>query len=403
MRKFFLTIVFSASLVFGFAQSDFRPGYYISKSERLVKGLIDFSEKTPRTKGCIFKEDFNSPEIILGTDEIKAYRFAGGKFYTVRTIAINDEEAKPVFLEYIVNGMMGLFCYHDLVDHFLVEINGKMIELYNEDEDTNGGGNDKTIKSKKYITELKSAMSGSLQIQSQIDDTKYNRNSLVGLVKKYHEYVGFGKKCTIYANDLPPHKISYGPVIGFGVSKMEIGKDPIYSLLDTDNSSNLSIGFLANYSPFLIKGLSIDFGVNLNRNYYFSYTRINYVYKSDIVYYDMHTRTTMLQPTLGFKYSIGKGKIRPNIAFGGTLNYYVGENSKLIKEYYISGIVNTYEYKVNVLSDILFGEYVRLGCDFKVTDKLAGFANLQVQQASKNKDKKSEKIQSVGLNVGVYF
>lgn len=395
------------------SQSDFRPGYYITHNNDTIHGLIDYRGDIRNAKICIYKEDKNSDEKKLEPTDIFGYRFVDSKFYISKTVETKDGE-EVYFLEYILNGIADLYFYRnpkDLYNHYYIEKEGKLIELTNKEVAVEVEGRGKALKrTNKHIGILKAAFADCKEVQPQIEKTDLNRKSLINVAKKYHDYVCDGEKCIIYEKKMPVVKVQVAPVISMSYNSISFTDNYKYSFLNFNKSLYPSIGlqFKINMPRFNEK-ISFLVNTDLNKDYFYGYSKIEESYST--TYTDLHLRTFSINISGGFNYTYPKGKIRPTFAAGCVFSKLIENDVKIQKERINSANIITTEIDKNIeMPTILYGFYLKAGCDFQLKEKLIVFSNISYRYSNGSirhtvsvEQEEKGKINSISLSIGIYF
>ena len=226
VTKRLLPVLFFFLSFAAFAQTDFRPGYYITWNNDTVYGLIDFRGAKRNSDHCLFKETEKSDPIRFAPTEISSYRFIDDKYYVSKKVEINNKE-KQVFLEFLVNGITDIFFYsgEDHPRYFIESTNGKLIELSNEMKDEYINGKHIRRRSLKYMGVLKATLDDCEEIQNDIEHAELNHKSLINLGKKYHDYVCDNEVCIVYKKPVPKLKFKVAPFVGINLIKLSFPED----------------------------------------------------------------------------------------------------------------------------------------------------------------------------------
>jgi hypothetical protein len=386
-------------------QTNYKPGYIITKENDTINGLIDYRGDFRNSKKCSFKANENSKSIEYNPFEIKGFHFNNGKFYVSKSISI-ENSPDSIFVEYLVNGIADLFYYRDIDhDHYLIENNGELFELSNEE--IYGYDKDKKIRyvrnSNKYIGLLKVTFSDCVELFPQIDKAELSHKSLINLTKNYHDYVCNDQQCIIYEKPLPVVRIRLAPVINFNISNLGFKKDPFYSSFDFEKSLSMSIGGIMNMSmPRQNENFSTQLELSGGKNYFYSlYIQDKGLFGKD--YYDFHIFTSYLKGSLALTYTYPKGKIRPVIGLGGSICYWADYKVKIILEQANLSYINTYEFSDIQTPDILYGGFGRIGLNYYLSKRTIAFLNLTYDYNYGYDLELSSVIKTLGFNLGFFM
>ncbi len=385
-----------------FAQSDFRPGYYLTLRNDTVKGFIEYRGENKNSNSVLFKKDEFSKPVKFEPSEIKAYRFNDGKFYVTKNIETGSEE-KMVFLEFLVDGITNLYFYRDLNNYkyFLEDKKGNMLELSNDTktEKVDGKGEIQT-NTNKYIGLLKATFADCKEIQSQIDNVSLGHKSLINITKQYHNYVCDDEVCIVYEKKLSPIKVQFAPVLKTGISFLQFDKE-FFSNYDFEPAIYPGIGILMNTNIPGI-GEKISFEAELDFNKYNFQGKYQVQNGSITENYNAYFDIVSLQPTLSVKYTFQNRKVKPTVAIGGYSDIFAGIDQKVVTVKTHSDTVYTFESYETPLASFVMGGFVQLGCNYEFSNHTF-FTNLRYCYSAKQQKGISTIIQSVNLNVGIFL
>lgn len=386
----------------GYAQTDFRPGYYITWDNDTVWGLIDYRGKIRNSSFCEFKENETSNSIRFAPSEIQAYRFVDDKYYVSKEIKFGDM-GKPVFLEFLVDGITNLYFYCSINESFYLieDKKGNLLKLDNEEKKEYIEGKGYVLKKNyEYIGCLKVVMSDCMEIQKDIEKVSMGQKSLIEITKEYHDYVCDGEKCIVYEKTLPLMKVRFAPVMGVNVSELCFDQKQ-FSNFDFGQTVIPSVGLLLNMSlPRLNEKLSIEFESNLGKSKYVG----NYISEELKItnYFEAYVNLLALNSSASLKYTFPRGKVKPTLAVGFAFDFVLNKDTKVVQEEKYYNSVYTYEtYDVPVSSN-LYGPCLKLGCDYTFCNHTF-FAALAFSYLTNSKNDVQTTVQSIYLSMGMYF
>ena len=238
--RFFATSALVSFSLLLFGQADFRPGYIIDLNLDTLYGQIDFRGEVRNSKVCDFRTDEKAEPQRFAPGEISAYRFLPGKYYVSKTIEAGGE-SRPVFAEYLVNGIADLYFYRDEnTDLYLIEKEGgEMLALTNEEKEVYVEGTRRIQQSNQYVRLLKATFSDCMEIQPTIDGARLNHQSLIAITSRYHAYVCDGEKCIIYLKETPGIRFKLGGTIGFSSSRLRIKGDEEFEAFESEDTLSI--------------------------------------------------------------------------------------------------------------------------------------------------------------------
>jgi len=405
--KQILPILFLFLFISSFGQSDFRQGYYITRDNDTIHGLIDLRSNADNCKFLNFIKDEHSLKQTFLPSTVQSYRFNDGKYYVSKEIQLNGEK-KNVFLEFVVNGIADLYAYYDGIElrFFLEDTNGNLLELSNETLDISiEGKGEYQRNSLKYIGILKATFADCMEIQPDIEKAKLNYKSLINLTKEYHNYVCTDEECIIYQKPVPKMQVKIAPVLGVNVSKLSFREKP-YSNFKFDPSISPSLGFIIDASfPELNERISVEMGCNIN----FSKTHSLYEKHIDVYTYayDANLELTALQPSIALKYTFPTGSIRPFAAVGVNSNILVSKNQKTtMRESNINEILGSEYNDYFPLVTGYHGLLLELGSNIALSSGLIFFTNIKMSilgNYTYNYVYTKGNFITANLNLGVYL
>lgn len=168
MRKLFTFFVFFTIVVNLKAQTNYLPGFIITQKGDSLSGLIDYRGSIRNANICSYKQNEESEPIKYKPGDIKAYGFVDGKYYVSKNVAIK-QDSTTVFLEYLIDGIVDVYVYHDINSRFyFVEKEGaKITMLDTEAKIVERNGVKYLKKDTRYIGVLKNTFNKSPIIQKK--------------------------------------------------------------------------------------------------------------------------------------------------------------------------------------------------------------------------------------------
>lgn len=400
---FLLVIIFLILSYFASAQTDFRPGYYITWENDTVYGLIDYRGEIRNSGFCSFKENETSEPVRFEPGEIKAYRFAESKYYISKKIKVDNEE-KQVFVEFLLYGIINLYFYRDINNYmYLIEgENGRIIELTNEkDTEYVAGKGETERKTHKYIGQLKATLADCKEIQDEIENVVLEHASLIHITKEYHDYMCDDEQCIIYAKQVKKSKVKIAPVIGGGISSLHFDKGE-FSNYSFNNSLFPMIGLLIHISlPKWNEKLSMEIETDFSKpDFQGAYIDDHSSFKTD--YYNAQINVISFQPSVALKYTFGKSKIKPTLAAGIYSNFLISPDEKVTKKSVHTDAEYNSETNETPLASNVFGVLLQAGCDFELKNQTL-FSNIRICQTALKEAGVSTFINSANMSIGMYL
>lgn len=304
------------------SQSDFKPGFIISHEMDTMNVLINNAGETDNCKKCVFKENEKGDKKTFGPGDIYGYRFLDGKYYISMEITIKEKTEK-VFLEYLVDGMVDVFCYTHFngTSYYIKKEGEELTELSQYEKTIYKDGTEYTIVNKPYVGHLNVLFIDAPETKKDIEKVSLNRNSLISISEKYHYEVCDDRGCVVYKKKLPKKLFSIGPALGYNTIHFENKQlnyrvYRFYEIEDVPKCFNF--GLLAKISfPYTRDKLELYY-LGLIYSYDVSSTFLkwkgNQSYPTQYIY---SLSSTDLQHNLILRYNILIRKLKPFIELGG--------------------------------------------------------------------------------------
>lgn len=358
-----------------FSQSDFRNGYIVKKNNDTISGLIDYRGNIANSKKCFFKDNITSEIQIFTPSDIKVYRFVDSKYYLSKSVSLNNEE-KQLFLEYLINGIVDIYYYHDeLGKHYLVDNgDGNLMELKNKEKEVIVNNKRYLGETKEYIRLLKSVFEESPAISKQVDNISLSHKSLIKVTHDFHKEICLDEEeCIIYERKLSKAKIKYGLLIGVNAKSFSgTGQfdDTYYYFRDSQFGTSIypSFGvFFKTNLPYLNERLFIQYeGTYSQMNFESTYPTLDPVYNWTYTNNIEFTRS-VLGNNIFLRYEFPQGKIRPTFQIGGFANFVLNTDYRRTLEVVDSfgETQNSDEFLVSPFKKFYAG--INLGIGFNIT------------------------------------
>ncbi|MCJ7447224.1 MAG: PorT family protein [Bacteroidales bacterium] len=298
-----------------YSQSDLRNGYVILNNNDTIFGLINNGSKKENSLKCVFARDPKSEKITYYPGDIRVYRFTDSKYYISR--AINPSDTEKVFLEFMFDGIIDLYYYYDMGDHYLAEKNNSGLkELKNETITKRINDKQYVQESKEYIGILKVLYKESPAIANKVESLSLDHNSLIQITEDYHNAVCPDEGCITYSKRKINAELSFGPLTGITFSHLSVEEYNI--IFDRfhfpPSSTGIAFGgFLNIRDPFISQKISVQLEAAITRT----------KYSTDISYLNL---TTLKIPIL-LKYTFPFKKLQPSLMAGLGYNYILNFNN----------------------------------------------------------------------------
>lgn len=405
MKKIFLVhfVLFSLLLKI-YSQSDYRSGYVILNTSDTLYGYIDFRTDFSNSQHCYFKKDNNSNYIEYFPEQLLGYRFIDGKYYVSKNLRIDNVERK-VFLEILIFGKVKIY-YSVLEDdpnnlhlskprsgRYYIEKDTGIYEI-NNDIITKQLPDGKTImrNTNQYKGVLKVFFSDSPDIFKKVNNTSFNKESLINIAKDYHERVCTDEQCIIFEKPLSKRIYKLGITSSYIFQTGDYFSQEYATDIKLKQDSKLSIGLFAATNIdndyrfwFQVKAMYISHSFTdslMYRNVYPS----SYNYKFSSILTDF---------TLKYRFSLSK--IKPYV-FGGLIL-----GSIINNQFKLNTSLNLLTTKIDenaFENKILYGVTAGLGMEYQVVPKFNLFFSLSYDYWT---TMRTIQLYGLSLNTGFFF
>lgn len=342
----FYSLFFSVAL--SMAQTNPKPGYVITNAGDTVRGILDFRTNEVLSKKCVFRANGESESKTYRPGEIESFRFDhNGKFFVTRRLNIFGEP-QLYFAEFMVQGMMNLYCVADKYDEyfFFEREDGQMEKLTNRSHITSSSLQDDKEhlqEKREQFGRVKLLLKNSLKAADGMNELDMSRKKLINVVREYHNDVCTdGGSCVVYeykesADKVRTHfKVFTGYV--YYSHERTVNQTPV---LRDENyyGSAFEIGLgIETDMERVMKGGSLEMGLAYSPKTSFEH---------DVMVPGGHEPShTMYEKSrltfaLGLVKRFGKGKIVPLARVGG---FYVFHHGNKETRYYMSNKIFEQEW-----------------------------------------------------------
>jgi hypothetical protein len=406
-RQFILILLISLKSILH-AQTDFRPGFYISLENDTIFGEIDYQGEKQSAKTCFFRQNENSQILQFEPKDIKAFRFNDGKYYISKIFKTHEEDEKHLFLEYLVNGQLKLYYYYDNYgEHYLIEnTKGETFALKYEEKEILDEERGRVIKKlHHYRGMLKANMADCQELFKLIDITDLSHKSLINLVKKYHDCVCGDDLCIIYQKKSQAYKIVFAPMIGVNSYRIDFTVEGIYNNLVSEYNMYPVIGLLVDFHhPRIGDKLALTFGLDFSKSHNFSSSNEESTIMDASTYRELNLNTMMIEPSIGLKYTINTKRVKPFFSGGIISNIPFAQDTELYtRKTQFGEVTNEITEKVSIVSRPFWGLNLSVGSDFVLGKKLVIFTRLKYNYSVVFHLTSSQNINLIGLSCGIYL
>lgn len=330
-----ITSLFMLFVQICLAQSDYRPGYYITWEDDTIHGLIDYRGALRSSHSCSFKKNETASQENFSPQDIKAFRFINSKFYISKKLPAGEDKAEEqVFLEFLVDGITNLYYYKEKLhgDNYLLEDKSGNLYTLNNSESVQyvEGKGHILFQDFEYIGLLKATFADCMEIQPELEGALLQHNSLITLTKKYHDYICGDEQCIVYEKPLAKVKTRMAFSAGFGTQSLSFDRG-LFSGFAIGREPGYQLGLIfSNSFPGMNEKLSIDIGFDFQKVHFQGYQE----YRSDIenLNYAFDINSLAVNPSAILKYVYPRGKIRPELGAGLYSSFFVFKDEQIDAE-----------------------------------------------------------------------
>lgn len=328
--RFIIIFSFFSSQAFG--QSDFRSGFIVTFENDTTYGKIDYQSNARNYQLCRFKED--KAVITYTPQQIAGFGYIGDKFFTSSVL-------EDSFVEVLVGGELNLYKFRNF---FFVKKRGEEVHpLKNETIVVELDGKKGLKKDRRWRGILISLISDCLlEVNSLVNDIKFQEKSLTQLVIRYNECKG--SNFTVYKGNKLWTKVDYGAIFGLTGSTIKVITpyghfsylDDSYQSLDADLGLVISIS-----SPRISEKVSIQPEVHFIRSTFSALVIDEGI--SRRIFHDTFIGLTTLSVPIFFKYSLPVKANIFNVHGGIVYDYHIKATTRKLTETVRGKVVETSE------------------------------------------------------------
>jgi hypothetical protein len=284
------------------AQTEYRPGYVITKKQDTLFGALDYRSDAIMSKRCRLQKGVDIKD--FSPEDIKGFRFEDGKYFVSRSI-----DGEQFFLQYLVKGKLDIFSLHENSSgksiYYVQNDRGDFKALPYEESilDTDANRFFKETQIHKGILSLMTADAPVLR--NQINKmNKPTQQRLIRLAKDYHKAVCDTESCIVFEEK--KRKVKFA--LEYAVSWF-----------------NYSDYIVENYvadTPVLFQGVLAHISIPSMGDKW--YVRTGFLVGKETAYTNTQwtdgTSLTNFKIPLQLEYIHYKGNIKPKLAYGVVLH-----------------------------------------------------------------------------------
>jgi|GEM_PF-3194220 len=294
-----------------FAQSDFRPGYFIFGPGDTTRALVNFA----KTDVCEFK--IQNEKKQLSATEIIGFGFDNDRYYSATVLA-------GQFLEVIVDGYLSL--YKSDKSFFIKKVKDTLIRLDSGKSEVEGSQSPSTNIQWKGV--LKFILKDCDGINGDIDLMRFSETDFLKLTAAYNKCKN--ENYVEYKSNNPGLKISPGIGFGVGYSNFGLRNGETVILIPTKFNSTdpIPILLLNFYSPKISNKISIQAEIQWKR----LLTNSSIEGQEAIAFVNRETQLNIsfLSLPVYFKYSLPMDKKTMAFYFGFLYDKLLSQKTKVL-------------------------------------------------------------------------
>lgn len=341
-----------------YAQSNYRPGFIITLQKDTLYGEIDYRTDEMNARRCVFRSQDGSEEpVTYHPFDILGYRFTDdGKYYVSKNIELKYGVPKPVFLEYLLQGMKSLYYYEaeNNIPVYFVEDNNRLVKIDAPKLSKQIVRMQFKGQTDRYIPSLHYAFKDCPSLASKIDRAHFKRKDIIKIAKEYHYAMCTGNEdCIEFEAKEDKHFIQLDITPYIGVIQYKVPSGSEIGLYSSPELSYLAGVTLAVSNRRWMSSLSGCFDVSFSR---ITSSAVRH-WNDDKSYTIYKHNGTMLSGKLGIRYTSPKGRVRPFVELGADISGMI--DAKLQVD----------DKRTRWLDAIYPGYYANAGVNFKLSRK----------------------------------
>ena len=298
-------------------QFKFSEAFIITHEHDTLQGEIDIKSSRSLADKCVFRKNRESQNEVYYPGEIQGFYIYGYKYFVSREIP-DKEKTKKVFLEYMVDGVVDLYCDFSFDEpRYFLEKASEFYELTNEDITIEKNDKIYSQPSEKYKGMIRYVFQDEPKLMLTANNTAFSHGSLIKITEEYHNLTCDDYSCITYRKSMKAD-VAIEPFYGYSYSLMGV-RDA--EGLASGNSHVL--GGKLRYEPArLDQGWSINLGLYASVESFadqYVYTNVSWI--DNIQYTERSTylleyQYGMIRIPFLLEYSFSNKRIQPFIAVG---------------------------------------------------------------------------------------
>lgn len=382
MRRYVVVLFVVIICANSFATGNLREGYILKADKDTVFGLIDFRSDEENMRSVKFKPAGENTLKQFFPGDILGYRLIEeGKYYVSKEIAIRNDSAQLVFVEFLVQGLKNLYYYSEKGNSkYLIEDNSGKLFVISKKPDLMKDGH--VFEDNKYKGLLKYVFKEFESIQQKAEKAKFIRKDMINLTKEYHNNVcQDGSDCIVFENDYSKKFVNLNFSVYTSLLYHQLMVYTMYQNRDKDLYAYSTVPEIGVQLSVFSPRVSTSFGLYADLSFCKLHaTNDNFVLNTGLTNpYNVYEYSAYrANAILGIKYLFNSRKLRPSIEIGFIGGYmFDPENRLRIYKTDQSSPVIYQEFNNYLLPDPFRGGYAcAFQLDYKLKNKNYVFAKL---------------------------
>lgn len=269
-----------------------------------------------------------------------------------RNIELQHGVPKPIFLEYLLQGMKSLYYYEteEDVPIYFVEDKDRLVKIDAPKLSKQMLRAQFKDQTDRYIPQLHYAFKDCPSLSSKIDRARFNRNELMKIAKEYHyKMCTSNEDCIEFEAKEDKHSLQIDITPYVGIIQYKVPSGSSIGIYSSPKLSYLAGATLAISDKRWMSSLSGCLDV--------SFSRIASTAKSPKNDNIVKQSATVLSGKVGIRYTYPKGWVRPFAELGADISGM------------ISSKIETNEDSETWLDGVYPGYYANVGVNFKLSRK----------------------------------
>jgi hypothetical protein len=362
-----------------FSQTDYRRGYVITNTRDTLNGLVDYREGVKAHRSCDFKNSKAQPVISYEPASILGYGFQNDKFFLSKEILIKDQQAKVVFLEVLVLGLVSLYKFEDT--YFIEKDTSGLLQLINESKEITVDGKKLSKNTNQHIGTINMLLFDCAELKSKIEGVKLHEKALTSLIEDYNRCKG--ALSIAFKAKKPWTKAGIGLTGGVNISQLSFDTAPGFEHLSGDFEISTSPTFGVSFevkSPRLSERISFHGNLLYLISKYYNYNLFNYGSSTEINYVTIELQ--QLKIPVGICYTFPKRNFTPYFVLGISSTLHLGFNTNWIQEVESFNMVVTHSNEALAIKKSQFGVWGGCGLLRPISSKLNAFVEFRYEQTN---------------------